>query len=318
MPEVLRCYIGLFVCVIVSTISLVLLVFKPKNMIHFIESHHKTIILISAVLALVGRYAAVLAYFGVEKYVCDFDVFLMWSNTMLDEGFRGFMTEYPVGYLYILAALRMLQRMVGLGDNYIISNLLLKSPSILAEVFLGLLVYQWCQKRTDKAHSVLYACLILFCPAYVLNSGMWGQADGLLLLMIAISLYYLDCDRRLPAALFYTGACLTKAQAIFFAPVFGIFYIMPLLKRDRNIKFLKDYIIPAVVCIIAFSLLTLPFKDNLTDFWLVSFFRHISAEHPSNTMGALNLFGLHGATQYHIQTAFYFLITGHGAIFLSE
>ena len=242
--DVLICKYIYAICFLIVTACVLLLIVKPKGIMQKFERYHRQVILAALIAALVTRYAAVWISIGVPKKIHDFNTFLVWSETLLDQGFSGFMSDYTAGFSYILAGLRALQRLIGV-KSYVFSSLLFKSPAIISEVLLGMLAYKWSKMRTGSAEAVLIGCLILFNPAQLLNSSVWGQVEGLLTLPIALSLYYLDCHKNLPAALCYTAACLIKPQAIFFAPVVGMFFILPLLKKNNNQKVFRDYILPA-------------------------------------------------------------------------
>lgn len=298
MDSILRCYLELGGFLVISLAGLMLtIVNKPKGLLRWIESHAKLVIILAVAGAAVAKFAGVIAYFGAELFVKDFNVFLMWSNLMTDDGLRGFMVEYPAGSLYLLAGLRGLQKLVGLGQNFIVSSLLLKSPGIIADLILAGFLYRIALKYMAKVKAMGIFIFLLFIPTQLINSSFWGQIDGVLILLIVLSMVYLYRADNWKAIIFYTLACLTKAQAIFFAPVFGMYFIMPLLKKEIPIKskaFVRQYVIPILSCVAVFTLMTLPFKESLTDIWLIDYFKHISTEHPHNTMGAVNLFGLHG------------------------
>ena len=310
MNSITRCYVEVGIFVGICLISFFIAITKNEKIISIIKKNIKLIFFLAIGTTIVGKYAGILAYMGAELFVKDFNLFLMWSNELTSNGFKGFMVEYPAGSLYILTALRGLQKVLGFGDNYIVSSLLLKTPAIIADIIIAVFVYKIAKKHMDPIKSFSIFLFMLFLPTQLINSSFWGQVDGILILFIVLSLYYLDEDKRFLAALFYTISCLIKAQAIFFAPVFGMFYIMPLIRgtiKIRSNEFFKNYIYPVTIGFVIFFVATLPFKERFTDIWLLDYFKHISSEHPHNTMSALNLFGLHGGNAISDTASFLFM-----------
>lgn len=296
--EVLRCYIAIVGCSILTLFVGLLLVFEgwlPK-LKRVIANNKKKFVLFVLISGIVGYLLTVIGYFGVTKYVRDFDVFLMWSNMLNDNGFKGFMAEYPAGSLYLFTSLRYILRLVGVADNYIITVLFMKAPSIFATMGIAYLAYKWSLVKYDDAKPILIMMLIAYNPVSLVNASLWGQIDMILVLIVVVTLYNLKNKKIIPAILFYTLGCLTKPQMIFFAPIFGMFLIVPLFRKDTRRETIRDIVIGVLISVVGFSLATLPFKNNITDLWIVDFFQHISTEHPVNTASALNLFGLHGGS----------------------
>jgi Gpi18-like mannosyltransferase len=299
MPfEVLRCYIAIIGCSILTLFATIAII-KDDWFVKFeinIVKNRKKFALFVMISGVVGYLLTVMGYFGVTKYVKDFDVFLMWSNMMNDDGFKGFMVEYPAGSLYLFTLLRYILRLVGVADNYIITVLFMKFPAIFATMAIAYLAYKWSLQKYDDAKPIFIMMFIVYNPVSLVNASLWGQIDMILVLIVVATLYFLKKEKYIVSILLYTLGCLTKAQMIFFAPIFGMFIIMPLFKKATRKKALKQIGIGVLLSVVGFSLLTLPFKNNITDMWLVEFFKHISTEHPVNTASALNLFGLHGGS----------------------
>ena len=136
--------------------------------------------------------------------------------------------DYPPGYLYVLWGLEKLRQLFGLETGGSGFTLLIKLPSILADLFCGWLLYSTAQKRTNNIKALLTAALYLFCPAVLINSTIWGQADSfcVLLLLLAILLLLREKPGWMAAAgAMYGLGVMMKPQMLLFAPVF-LFFVL--------------------------------------------------------------------------------------------
>ena len=296
--QILRCYVAIIACSLLVLVAGLMLIFKgwfPKFRLLLLKHEKKTVSLI-LIFGLLGYIVSIIGYFGVEKYVKDFDVFLMWSKQMLDSGFKGFMTEYPPVGLYVLALLQFFLRIFGLGDHYIAASLLMKLPAMISILGISFLVYLWAKKETAGVKPILLMALFAFNPAFLINAAMWGQMDMVMVFFAILSLYYLKQKRLIPTIIYYTAGCLVKPQMIFLAPVFGVFVLIYALDKEFRAKSLKELAFGVAISVVGFFLVTLPFKESFFQIWIVDFFKHIATEHPVNTASAFNLFGLHGGS----------------------
>ena len=299
MPvRILRCYILIALGFAAVLLAALVMIFDKKfvRLNAFIKKHEKLLVAVALGGGLLYYISAIAGYMGVEKFVRDFDVFLMWSKALLDDGLRGFVSEYPPFGLYILALLQAVLRIFGLGDHYLAASLLMKMPAILSSLAIAYLAYIWAKKNYSDSKPWLIMVMIAFNPAFIINASMWGQMDMVMILAAVLSLYYLKQKKPVPALLFYTVGCLIKPQMIFLAPVFGMFLILPAFEKSHRRDALKKIIIGAAASFVLFFLAALPFKERFTDIWLIDFFGHITGEHPVNTASAFNLFGLAGGS----------------------
>ncbi|MCK5128710.1 MAG: DUF2029 domain-containing protein [Clostridiales bacterium] len=299
MPfEVIRCYIAIVACSVITLLLAAMMIFKnflPKIK-NILIKKEKIFVKLILLFGLVGYVITVFGYFGVIKYVRDFDLFLMWSRILIDDGLKGFMSEYPAGGLYLLALLQHILRLFKVADNYIITTVFMKLPSIIATLATSYFAYRWSKQKFSDYTPLLIMMIIAFNPAFLINASIWGQIDMILILIVVLTFYLLKKERIVLSIIFYTLGCLFKAQMIFFAPIFGMFIVIPFFNKGTRKKSLQSLTVGVVISIILFTLATLPFKNAITDIWIIDFFKHISSEHPVNTASALNLFGLHGGS----------------------
>ncbi len=296
--HIIRCYILIAGCTALVLMSAAVILFENRfiKIKAFLEQKEKVFVWIVLAIGFSVYMISIIGYMGVEKFVKDFDVFLMWSKMLLDDGLKGFMTEYPPIGLYILAAIQWFLRLFGLGDHYLAALLTMKMPSILASLCISYIGYKWAKKEGWGINSLFIMIAIAFNPAFIINASMWGQMDMLMILIAVVSFYFLKFEKYAFAVIMYTLGCLVKPQMIFFAPIFGMFAILPMFDKDKRKKHIKKIIPAVIISVGVFFIAALPFKEKFTDLWIVEFFTHISSEHPVNTASAFNLFGLHGGS----------------------
>lgn len=192
-------------------------------------------------------------------------------------------TNYTPGFLYFLAFLGFIKTFFHINAN--IFYLILKLPSIIAEMALGMFIYQIISKK-----SIIWArvasILVLFNPAFIFNSSIWGQIDGLFSLLLMLSIYFLNRQKLMPASMCLGLSFLIKPQAIAILPVFGLF----LVKNPSMNKFFKL----AIPALIAIFLLSLPFFITSPFLGLVQLFSKMSSDYPQTSLFAYNFWGAFG------------------------
>ncbi|MBI2019164.1 hypothetical protein HYS95_00655 [Candidatus Daviesbacteria bacterium] len=216
----------------------------------------------------------------------DVDAWFAWAVRLNEVGFANFYsdstwTNYTPGFLYILGVLGFLKKMLLINDRLFF--LLLKIPAILAEIFLGIFIYQKILKKSGWA-TVAFT-MILFTPVFIFNSSVWGQIDGLLSLMLVLSVYFLIQKKLILSSVFWGLAFLIKPQATAILPVLALFLIKNLSIRN----FLK-VTIPASLTIL---LLSLPFFVN-KPLGIINLFTKMVSDYPYTSLFAYNLWGIVG------------------------
>src|SRR5260221_10831792 len=103
---------------------------------------------------------------SLPSFKIDADSFFAWALRLADLGPTHFyskdvFTDYTPGYLYVLFLLGLINKIFSFtGEQF---YLLLKIPSILAEVAIGIFVFIICeQKKLSTKNSLLLSSLIFF------------------------------------------------------------------------------------------------------------------------------------------------------------
>ncbi|MDO8573214.1 MAG: glycosyltransferase family 39 protein [Candidatus Daviesbacteria bacterium] len=219
----------------------------------------------------------------------DIDAWSAWAIRLSNFDFchfynKEFFSDYTPGYLYILSFLGFLKNLLILPDN--IFYFLLKMPAIISELIIGLLIYKEIRKYISKKWVILAFVLILFNPALIFNSSIWGQIDSVLTLLLLITIILLKRNSFIFCSIFFGLALLVKPQAIALIPVFILF----LIKNPKFSNLLK-ITIPGFLIIF---ILSFPFFPNQT---LINLFQHVlntANEYSSTSVNAYNLWGIVG------------------------
>lgn len=238
------------------------------------------------VLIVLGGILIRIILIPTSGFKIDTDAWFAWALRLNEGGFNNFYSEqvwtnYTPGFLYILSLLGVLKEVLNISDpNF---YLILKFPTIISEILLGLLAFKIVEETVNKKWALLISSLILFNPSYIFNSSIWGQIDGILTFFLLISIYYLDKQRLTQSSLAYSLAFLIKPQAIAIAPIF----ILYLLKNTKRANFWRLFLPGSLVVI----LLSFPFFQSNPLFGIYSLFLKMVGDYPYNSMFAYNLWG---------------------------
>jgi Gpi18-like mannosyltransferase len=101
-------------------------------------------------------------------------------------------------------------------------TLLMKLPSIIADLGIGLLIYKYFEKRNKLRLGLKLSALWLLNPITWYNSSIWGQTDSVVnLLGLAAVLFLLKKD-LVKFAVFFTLSFLFKGSLGIFIPILGL------------------------------------------------------------------------------------------------
>lgn len=131
--------------------------------------------------------------------------------------------------------------------------------------FLGLwYVYKW----AGKANFSVIVLISILNPAFLYNSLIWGQVDGILATLVFLAIYYSHRSRLILSAVFLTLAINMKLQAIVFLPVWGLLWLCAVAKA-RN---LRTVLLPLLTIVATQFVVALPFiasDGGITQVWHV-------------------------------------------------
>lgn len=279
------------------------------------------VFMLAAVVAVAIRVIVSLIFPG---YASDMGCFRSWAMTVYEVGPAGFYTipeyfaDYPPGYMYILYVVGWLRDVFALDYGSSLYMLLIKLPSIIAEVVTAVIIYRIGKRQIDKPFGLLASGLILFNPAMLFNSSAWGQIDAVFILFIVLTLLYLIKENYLMGALFFAIALLIKPQAIMFLPVIGLAYFYALFKKGGIKKALIGIFGGAAVFIAVMALAIWPFTGSQEPLWIIGKYTSTMNSYPYTSLNAFNLFALMGGNFKEIEPFKLLSIgTGSGAFIVT-
>ncbi|MBI2020351.1 glycosyltransferase family 39 protein [Candidatus Daviesbacteria bacterium] len=219
----------------------------------------------------------------------DIGTWFAWAIRLNEVGLSQFYsdqiwTNYTPGYLYILKILGFLKNLLKFPDQ--IFYLILKLPAIFSEIILGYFIYCLVRKNYSIFTARFSAALVLLNPAFIFNSAVWGQIDGLLTLFMLLTIYYLNKKRSILSSIFLGLAFLIKPQAIAILPV----VVLILIKKFSVTNLLK-LSLPTILIVF---LLSLPFFVSTPIRGILELILKMISDYSYTSAFAYNLWGIVG------------------------
>jgi Gpi18-like mannosyltransferase len=131
--------------------------------------------------------------------------------------------DYSPPYLYLLTLLSYFPQ-TNASEPYLFG---IKMIAIGFDVVLMIGVYLNAKLWLAKTHPLFpaaIAIMMLFLPTVIINGSLWGQIDASYTGLSLMAIYFLQKDKPLNASIWYGIAFSFKLQAIFFLPVFIIYF----------------------------------------------------------------------------------------------
>ncbi|MCJ7710670.1 MAG: hypothetical protein MUQ32_07530, partial [Chloroflexi bacterium] len=253
----------------------------------------------------------------------DLAIMAQWANELQQNGpgafYRpdsGYFADYPPVYLYVLWAIGVAGSWLNAGANPEYAAFVLKLPYVLADLVAAWFLLLLVRRIVGRPAGAVAAALVLFNPATVLISTVWGQNDPVATAAVLATLWLLATDRLEWAASAACVAMLIKFQYGFMVPIVGIVLIRrDLLGSPDRASGLRRVVRAAAAGLITIILICLPFgllpiAPGDPAHSLVSRFVGANAAFPGLTQNAFNLWmnpfadiilrGASGLTEGHV------------------
>lgn len=248
-------------------------------------------------LLLIGLIIRIICAISYKGHETDMGCFSGWSSRIFNEGLGSFYKsgfhDYPPGYVYVMYVLGALREWFSAAGST--EWLILKMPSILADLGIGYFIYHIARKKYDNSNAAMLSAFFVLNPVIILNSCLWGQVDSVLTIFCILSVYFAD-ERRFGASFFaFAAAFLIKPQAAFFAPVI-IFILVDYIFMENGFdsKRLLDAAWKALAAIAVMFVLFMPFGDNPFDgiATIVKQYIETLGQYSYFTINAFNVYGI--------------------------
>lgn len=262
----------------------ILFVMAIKNRLKDFEISKKFLISILICIALFLRLFIALV---LPSFSGDLSLFKDWAaaagKNLITVYSNSRNADYPPLYMYVLAIVGKLGNTSVLSSYY---NLLLKLPSIFADIVTSILIYRVAGKHLSRNMSIILAAFYLFNPAVLINSSVWGQVDSFFTMILILGIYMLVEGRVGVSAVFFTAAVLMKPQGIIFLPI--LFFELVRLKN------VKEFVKTALISLVTAVLISLPFMLTNGVTWIFKLYSGTVGEYPYASVNAFNFFSLIG------------------------
>lgn len=231
----------------------------------------------------------------------DIGCFSAWSDRMAEVGPLGFyaddyFSDYPPMYLYILGVVGLIRGGLAIEWYSPLHIVLLKLPSILADLGTGLVIYRTASKHISRYASIFLASLYLFQPVVIMNSCLWGQIDSLFTFVLVLVCAFLEKGKYFTAYIFFGIGILLKPQMLIFAPIILVAVLEQMIEDKFSKATIFRIIGEGVTAVAIMFVLALPFGlEHVLPQYL-----NTLASYPYATVNAYNLWaglGLNWAAQ---------------------
>ncbi|MEG1524034.1 MAG: glycosyltransferase family 39 protein [Clostridia bacterium] len=262
-----------------------------------------TLLAVLLVGAFVCRLALSLIFYG---HPTDIGCFMAWGEAGLNVGLPNFYTsgmfaDYPPGYMYICTALSGMCRLLGISYGSTGMAFLFKLPATLADLGSAYLVYRIARKSNgSEAFSLILAGLLAFNPVLMFVSGAWGQIDTVLTLLLVLTCYLLQKDKRIFAGAIYGLAILMKPQALMLGPLLAVAFIADIFGENWKKKLLHT-VLAVLAALAVLVVLSLPFTGNQPWYWLIKKYGETATSYQYASIEAFNFPALIGGNWRKIE-----------------
>ena len=173
----------------------------------------------------------------------DRRVWISWANYMFENGIEN-VYKLGVDYLpithYILYGYALLS---GSTEAIILNINLLKLFTFAVELVGVYYVYRFVrEKYATPTQAALYCLLILLNPAFLYDSLLYGQWDGIYTTLVFMSFYYAIKNRLALSMLFFVISLNAKIQGLVYFPLIAFICLEHLMEKFEPVKVAKAFI----------------------------------------------------------------------------
>ncbi len=232
----------------------------------------------------------------VSGFPTDISCFKSWAQMLHSDGLSNFytsqaFTDYPPGYMYILSIVGFIRQIMNLEYESAAYTLLVKMPSIIADIVTAIFVYKLALKKFDKNVSLTFGLAYVLNPLVIYVSSGWGQVDAVHTLALLVALYYLQEKKLLVSMLVYTVALLIKPQSAMFAPIY-LFVFWEYIFQNKRMQMDKLMTVLKYIlfCIVGALIFARPFAHGFNYMPIMKQYYETLASYPYVSVNAYNFY----------------------------
>lgn len=248
-------------------------------------------VLIVIILAIIIRVILASLIRGFET---DIDCFSSWAIRGFEVGAGSFyekdyFCDYLPGYVMILQALGAIRNLFSIADTSWVWILILKMPSIIADILLSIFAYKVSKKKLGEKASFIVLLIMAFNPLLIFNSSIWGQVDSIFILLIICVFYLFFKDKKILAGVIYGITILIKVQSLMIGPILAIIYIYDIVKK-KDFKTVRNTILAVISALAVIFIISYPYKGDQNFFWIIEKAFSTTGGYPYITVNAANIY----------------------------
>ncbi|MEY8000414.1 hypothetical protein AB8U03_09450 [Clostridium sp. Mt-5] len=236
----------------------------------------------------IGLFLRIALSTSMEGYGGDVSLFKSWASSAANSFSQFYVnsrsSDYPPLYIYVLFFIGKAASISSISPYY---TLLLKLPSIIADVATAYLIYKLAQKYLPLGISIFLSAFYIFNPAVFIDSALWGQVDSFFTLLVVLAFLLLSERKTVFSSILFTCSVLMKPQGIIFLPV-----LLFELVREKNLKIILKSMAAALATALV---LIIPFSSNQNALWIFKLYSNTISEYPYASVNGFNFFNLIGA-----------------------
>lgn len=286
----------------VSLLYLILAVLLINNRKR-LEIRNPDIIFLSIIT--VGFIIRIVLSYNSTGFPVDINTYKAWAEYLATKGFSDFYTaghfiDYPPLYMYIFYVVGKLRIIFNLPFDSDVYNLIMKLPSLIAEIVsMCLLIFIANKRGVSTGNTIISLSLFAFNPVIIIDSALWGQIDSFLALFILGFLAAMVEKRIILATFLFALSLMIKPQSLVFVPLFAAYVVS-----------LKDLKVLSKVCltfILTVFPLLIPFSLAEGFIWIPKLLKTMFTEYPFATLNTFNFYALIGKNWAPIDDSWLFL-----------
>lgn len=305
---------GLQISLAIYAVGLIIaLIFMFSAISSSQNNKNKLLPLSIAVIYIIGLLIRIFPAAIFNGHPIDISCFKAWassaSNSMSTFYTNGSFADYPPLYIYVLFFVERFRLLFFHASPEWVHILLLKMPSIIGDLVCSYVLYKFAVKNQSKKMALIFSFVYIFNPVTILVSCIWGQVDGLFMLLLALATIRLYEKNYIESTFWYALTVLFKPQGLIFLPI--LFFV---IIKEKDIKLIGKCFLTGLV---TFILPIIPFTGSQRFDWILRLYFNTTTNYKSASLNAYNLFALLGANwKDDTEKLFIFSYSTWGMIFI--
>ena len=155
----------------------------------------------------------------------DMNLFKAWSIWLVQQGFGNFYNysncDYPPAYLYVLWAIGKIYQVFDptfANTGGVLFTAMIKLPPVLADIGAAILIAKILKPQISEDRAYAIALIYAFNPLVIFVSAVWGQVDGVMILLMLWAFDLIQKNYVIRAGLLIAVMVIVKPQGLFIAP----------------------------------------------------------------------------------------------------